>query len=263
MEEREVKEPKVLTIKEAVDQGLILTEWQGYSMGLSQQFITALGVTEEHQRFRAHLPDERAHYSAQTYDHEAELDTWGWTEVSGCAYRTNFDLSNHMEASGQSMDVLREDGTRFVPHVVEPSYGLDRLTYLVMENNYERNKKRNIFHFPRELAPYQVAVFPLVTKDGIEEKAEEVRDLLLKEGFWVVYDTGGSIGRRYARVDEIGVPLAVAVDYTTRDEDILTIRNRDTWEQVSLKVEDLPSALESYYKREKDFLDLGEKVERN
>jgi len=101
-----------------------------------------------------------------------------------------------------------------------------------------------------------------VTKDGIEEKAEEVRDLLLKKGFWVVYDTGGSIGRRYARVDEIGVPLAVAVDYSTRDDDVLTIRDRDSWEQVSLKIKDLPDALESYYKREKDFLNLGEKVVR-
>lgn len=264
MEEKEIKEPLVLTIEEAVDQGLILTEWQGYFMGVSQQFITALGVPEEKQRFRAHLPDERAHYSAQTFDHEAELETWGWTEVSGCAYRTNFDLSNHMRESGQNMEVLREDGTRFVPHVVEPSYGLDRLTYLVMENNYERKEKakRNLFHFPRELAPYQVAVFPLVTKDGIEEKAEKVRDLLLKKGFWIVYDTGGSIGRRYARVDEIGVPLAVAVDYSTRDDDILTIRDRDSWEQVSLHVNDLPDALEAYFKREKDFLDLGELVVR-
>jgi glycyl-tRNA synthetase len=131
-----------------------------------------------------------------------------------------------------------------------------------MENSYERNDKakRNIFHFPRTLAPYQVAVFPLVSKDGIEEKAEEVRDMLLKEGFWVVYDTGGSIGRRYARVDEIGVPLAVAVDYTTKDRDILTIRDRDTWEQVSLHVKDLPKALEDYFSGDKEFNELGDKV---
>ena len=263
MEAQQVKEPKVLTVQEAVKQGLILTEWQGYFMGLGQKFMATLGVPEENQRFRAHLPDERAHYSAQTFDHEVKLDTWGWIEASGCAYRTDFDLRNHQEASGQNMEVLRDDGTRYIPHVVEPSYGLDRLVYITMENSYMRNEKakRNIFSFPRELAPYQVAVFPLVTKDGIEEKAEEVRDLLLNEGFWVVYDTGGSIGRRYARVDEIGVPLAVAVDYATRDENILTIRDRDTWEQVSLSIDDLPDALESYYKREKDFLELGSLVE--
>jgi glycyl-tRNA synthetase len=133
-----------------------------------------------------------------------------------------------------------------------------------MENSYERKEaeKRNIFHFARTLAPYQVAVFPLVSKDGIEEKADEVRDLLQKKGFWVIYDTGGSIGRRYARVDEIGVPLAVAVDYSTKDEDILTIRDRDSWEQVSLNLADLPVALEAYFKGEKEFNELGEKVVR-
>jgi glycyl-tRNA synthetase len=264
MEAEQVKEPKVLNIGEAVEQGLILTEWQGYFMGVSQKFIEALGVPEEKQRFRAHLPDERAHYSAQTYDHEVKLDTWGWTEISGCAYRTNFDLSNHQRESGQNMEVLREDGTRFIPHVVEPSYGLDRLVYVVMENSYERREeeKRNIFHFPRTLAPYQVAVFPLVTKDGIEEKAEEVRDLLLRNDFWINYDTGGSIGRRYARVDEIGVPLAIAIDYTTKDEEILTIRDRDTWDQVSLSIAELPATLEEYFKGEKDFYELGVKMER-
>ncbi len=133
---------------EAVKQGLILTEWQGYFMGLSQKFMSALGVPEENQRFRAHLPDERAHYSAQTFDHEVKLDTWGWTEASGCAYRTDFDLRNHQEASGQSMDVLREDGTRFIPHVVEPSYGLDRLVYIVMENSYERKEADKAKYIP-------------------------------------------------------------------------------------------------------------------
>jgi glycyl-tRNA synthetase len=260
---QQIKEPMVISVEEAVNQGFILTEWQGYFMGLSQKFISALGVSKKNQRFRAHLPDERAHYSAQTYDHEVKLDTWGWTEASGCAYRTDFDLSNHQESSGQSMDVLREDGSRFISHVVEPSYGLDRLVYIALENSYDRSEKRNIFHFPRTLAPYQVAVFPLVTKDGIKEKAEEVRDLLLRKGFWIVYDTGGSIGRRYARVDEIGVPLAVAVDYTTKDNDILTIRDRDTWEQVSLSIYELTGALEAYFMGEKDFFELGEKVERH
>ena len=262
MEAGGVKEPLETTVGKAVDDGLILTEWQGYFMGVSQRFITALGMPPEKQRFRAHLPDERAHYSAQTYDHEVFFETWGWIEVSGCAYRTDYDLNSHMEASGEDMTVLRDDGTRFIPHVVEPSYGLDRLFLSVLEATYERRKKRNIFHLPRELVPYQAAVFPLVTKDGLPEKAREVYDLLLDEGFWAVYDEAGSIGRRYARVDEIGVPLAVAVDYDTRDGDVLTIRDRDTWKQVSLTVTELPGALEAYFKREKDFLELGTLVVR-
>jgi len=165
-----------------------------------------------------------------------------------------------MEASGQNMEVRREDGTRFVPHVVEPSYGLDRLMYITMENSYERRDKRNIMHIPKELAPYQVAVFPIVKKDGIAEKAEEIRNLLLSKGFWVSYDAGGSIGRRYARVDEIGTPLAVAIDYDTMESNILTIRDRDSWEQVKLSIDDLPSALDAYFKGGKTFLELGELV---
>ncbi len=263
MEAEGAKEPLEITIGEAVEKGLILTEWQGYFMGVGHGFISALGIPPEKQRFRAHLPNERAHYSAQTYDQEVLFETWGWIEISGCAYRTDYDLRSHMEASGTDMTVLREDGTRFIPHVVEPSYGLSRLFLSVLEATYERKNKRNIFHLPRMLAPYQVAVFPLVTKDGLPEKAQQVRDHLVEKGFWVVYDEAGSIGRRYARADEIGVPLAVAVDYDTRDDDILTIRDRDSWEQVSLSLQDLAEMLEGYYKGEKDFRDLGTLVIRD
>lgn len=262
MEEKEVGEPLIISVEEAVNKSLILTEWQGYFMGLSQKFMAALGIPEDRQRFRAHLPDERAHYSDQTYDHEVKLETWGWTEVSGCAYRTNFDLSNHMKASGQNMEARREDGAKFVPHVVEPSYGLDRLMYIVLENSYEEKDKRIVMHIPKELVPYQVAVFPIVKKDGIKEKAEEVWDLLQKKGFWVTFDIGGSIGRRYARVDEIGTPLAVAVDYDTKEKGVLTIRDRDSWEQVSLSIDELPNALDAYFKGEKTFLELGDPLSK-
>ncbi|MBT4319496.1 glycine--tRNA ligase [Candidatus Bathyarchaeota archaeon] len=264
MVEDAIDAPMVISVEDAVKQGIVLTEWQGYFMGLSQKFMTAIGIPDDRQRFRAHLPDERAHYSAQTFDHEVKLETWGWTEVSGCAYRTNFDLKNHMEASGQNMEARREDGTKFIPHVVEPSYGLDRLMYITMENSYERRDgKRNIMHIPKELAPYQVAVFPIVKKDGIAEKAKEVSDILISKGFWVSYDQGGSIGRRYARVDEIGTPLAVAIDYETMESGTITIRDRDSWEQVKLKVDGLPEALDAYFKGEKAFLELGEKVVRD
>jgi glycyl-tRNA synthetase len=263
MESKKVKEPINITIGEAVEQKHILTQWQGYFMGISQNFIGALGISEKKQRFRAHLKEERAHYSAQTYDHEVWFETWGWIEISGCAYRTDFDLRNHMKSSRLDMTVLRKDGTRFVPHVVEPSYGLERLFISALEASYERKSKRNVFHFQRNLAPFEVSVFPLVKKDGLPEKAEKIKNMLLDNGFWVFYDDRGSIGRRYARSDEIGTPLAVAVDYNTRDNDILTIRDRDSWEQVKLNLEDLPSRLDNYFKGELEFNDLGEKLEKN
>jgi glycyl-tRNA synthetase len=259
MESKNVTEPMKITIGEAVDQKHILTQWQGYFMGISQNFITALGIPEKKQRFRAHLKEERAHYSLQTHDHEVWFETWGWIEISGCAYRTDFDLKNHMEHSGLDMTVLRKDGTRVVPHVVEPSYGLERLFISILEATYERRSNRNIFHFHRNLAPFEVSVFPLVTKDGLPEKAVKIKNMLLDNGFWVFYDERGSIGRRYARSDEIGTPLAIAVDYNTRDNNILTIRDRDSWEQVQLKLDDLPSRLHRYFKGKIEFNDLGEK----
>jgi len=261
MEGEGVEEPLAVSLGRAVEEGLILTQWQAYFMGVSQRFISALGVPPEKQRFRAHLPEERAHYSAQTYDHEVLLDSWGWVEVSGCAYRTDFDLRSHQEASGQSMEVLREDGSRFIPHVVEPSYGLDRLVYVAMEYAYERREKRNILRFPREIAPYQAVVLPLVSKDGVDEKAAKVWEGLVEGGFWVLYDAKGSVGRRYARADEIGVPLAVTVDYKTLEDETVTLRDRDTWAQVRVGLGRLHQALTDYYHRGLDFSALGEPVD--
>jgi glycyl-tRNA synthetase len=256
MESEGVKNPLKITIEEAVDDNLILTEWQGYFMGISTRFITHLGVKPVNQRFRAHLPKERAHYSAQTYDHEVYLEGWDWTEIAGHAHRTDYDLISHQVGSGEDMSVIRENNTRFVPHVVEPSFGLDRLVYLVLESNYKRKKKRNIFSFPRELSPYQVSIFPLVNKDELPEKAKKV-EKLLRETFVVFYDERGSIGRRYARSDEIGTPLAITIDYYTMEKDIITIRHRDKWKQVTQEIQELSKVLSRYFTRQADFDELG------
>jgi glycyl-tRNA synthetase len=263
MEAQGVTEPLQVTVKDAVEKGLILTEWQGYFMGVSKQYLIALGIPTEKQRFRAHLPDERAHYSAQTYDHEVNIESFGWTEVSGCAYRTDFDLKAHMDASGLDMTVLRQDGSRFVPHVVEPSYGLSRLFLASLSESYERKNKRNIFHLPRSLSPYQVSVFPLVSKDGLHEKAQEIHKRVLDAGVWAFYDEGGSIGRRYARSDEIGTPLALAIDYETLSDGSLTIRDRDSWTQVRVHGSELIEKLMGFFKESYEFEELGELLERD
>lgn len=259
MEAKGEKMPLEVTLKEAVDAGHILTEWQAYFMGVSKRFASHLGVLPERQRFRAHLPEERSHYSAQTYDHEVRLE-WGWVEVAGHAYRTDYDLRAHQEGSGTDMTALRPDGSRVVPHVVEPSFGLERLFYTVMEASYLRKEKRNIFAFPRSLAPFSVSVLPLVTKDGLPEKAVEVHKLLLESGLVVAYDDSGSIGRRYARSDEIGTPLAVTVDYETLEDGTVTIRDRDSWSQVRRRIAGLPELLLIYFKGRIEFGDLGDQV---
>ena len=265
MEEKGAKEPMEVTIKDAVAKGLVLTEWQGYFMGVGKRFMESLGVPPERQQFRAHLPQERSHYSSQTFDHEVYTRSWGWIEVAGHANRTDYDIKAHQKGSGVDMSVLHKDGTRYVPHVIEPSYGLDRLTFVVMETAYElretAKEKRTIFRFPRNLSPYQVSVQPLVTKDGLPEKAMTVYDTVLAEGYRAVFDDGGSIGRRYARQDEVGTPLAVTIDYTTMEKGILTLRERDSWEQVTLHVDELPARLHAYFKGA-EFRSLGQLVVR-
>jgi len=182
-------------------------------------------------------------------------------EVAGHAYRTDYDLKSHQKGADTDMTVLREDGTRFTPHVVEPSFGLGRQFYTALEHAYERRDKRNILHLPRDLAPYQISVFPLVTKDGLREKAQEVHAALENAGFTTFYDDRGSVGRRYARSDEAGTPLAVTIDYATLDDETVTIRDRDSWTQVRTPIKDLAPNLQSYFSNTAQFEDLGQPIE--
>ena len=142
-------------------------------------------------------------------------------------------------------------------HVVEPSFGLDRLFLATLETSYERRDKRNIFKLPRDLTPFKVSVFPLVTKDGLKEKAAELHKTLIKSGINAYYDEGGSVGRRYARSDEVGTPLAVTVDYDTLNDDAVTVRDRDTWKQVRTPISLLVENLRRYTAYEIEFEDIG------
>jgi glycyl-tRNA synthetase len=322
--------PFEVSAKESVAEGYIKAAWQAYFMVLAKQFLSDLGVPEDKQRFVEKLAWERAHYSAQGFDQEVYLDRWGWVEVSGFNYRTDYDLKGHMQESGVDMTVFKPDGTkrvitelivkpvhselgptfkedtpkvielvlktdpkkletslreqgyyiagkykilpkhvtfvqkeieemgrRFIPHVIEPSFGSDRLAYVALEYAYSARKGRTILNFPLDIAPLQLAVLPLMGKDGLPEKAMRLRNLLAKEGFSVEYDDGGSIGRRYARFDEIGTPLCITVDYQTIEDETVTVRDRASWKQVRTKTDLLPKLLCSFFRYEKGFEDLG------
>jgi len=253
------KEPVSVTVKEALQKGYIRAEWQAYFMALAQRFLKELGVPDEKQRFMEKLDWERAHYSAQSFDQEICLERWGWTEVSGHAYRTDYDLRRHMEASGVDMRAFKE-GRRFIPHVVEPSFGSDRLVYVAVEYAYQAKKDRALLTLPRELAPIQVGVYPLVSKDGLPEKAMQVYQMLVKGGFMAEYDGSGSIGRRYARADEVGTPLGITIDYDTLKDESVTIRDRDSWKQVRAQIGQLAESLQGYFLHKKEFEDLGQLV---
>jgi len=253
------KEPVSVTVKEALQKGYIKGEWQAYFMALAKRFLREFGVPDEKQRFMEKLDWERAHYSAQSFDQEIYLERWGWTEVSGHAYRTDYDLKRHMEFSGVDMRAFKE-GRRFIPHVVEPSFGSDRLVYVAVEYAYQAQKDRVLLSLPRKLAPNQVGVYPLVSKDGLPEKAWQVYQTLVKEGFTVEYDESGSIGRRYARADEVGTPLGVTVDYDTLKDNTVTIRDRDSRKQVRTQIGQLADLLQAYFHHKKEFEDLGRLV---
>jgi glycyl-tRNA synthetase len=164
-----------------------------------------------------------------------------------------------MEFSGVDMRVFKE-GRRFIPHVVEPSFGSDRLVYIAVEFALKSMENRTVLSFPRDIVPTQIGIYPLVRKNGIPEKAKGVHQLLVKEGFLAEYDESGSIGRRYARADEVGTPLGVTIDYRTLEDDTVTIRDRDTWKQVRNKTERLLGLLHGYFRSKLDFEDLGELV---
>jgi glycyl-tRNA synthetase len=148
-------------------------------------------------------------------------------------------------------------GKRFIPHVVEPSFGSDRLFYVALEYAYQVKDDRILMSFPRNIAPTQVGVYPLVSKDGLVEKSQEVRKLLIQEGFTVEFDETGSIGRRYARADEAGVPLGITIDYDSLKDGTVTIRDRDSWRQVRAPLKDLPNLLHKYFHGKANFESLG------
>jgi glycyl-tRNA synthetase len=166
-------------------------------------------------------------------------------------------LPEHVEITRTKVE---EKGKRFIPHVVEPSFGSDRLAYITLEYAYEQKKDRVLLRLPRDIASTQIGVFPLMNKDGLTEKATEVAQKLMNEGFTVEYDDSGSIGRRYARMDEIGTPLCITIDYTTLKDETITIRDRDTWKQVRTNLIQLVKLLRDYFTREKEFKDLGEPI---
>ncbi len=331
---KECEDTTDLTVRQALDRKIIRSEWQAFFMAQAKRLLVELGVPASKQRFIEKLTWEKAHYSSQSFDQEVLVDRWGWVEVSGHAYRTDYDLSSHMKASGVDMTVYKEcaspveaeelavkpimaklgpvykgeagkvaaalakvqaqqvadamakdgsiivdgyqvlkeqvdiskqktvvRGKRFVPHVVEPSFGTDRLFYVALEYAYSIKDDRVVLSFPRTVAPIQIGVYPLMNKDGLDVKAKEVQRLLACEGFQTEYDETGSIGRRYARADEAGVQLGVTIDYHTLNDDTVTIRDRDSWQQVRAPLKDLAIQLHKYFEEKVNFEQLGQLTE--
>ena len=216
-------------------------EWFAHWKKQCLNFVYSIINDHESLRFRDHEPEELAFYSKATTDIEY-LFPFGWGEVWGIADRTDYDLKRHMEYSGESLDYLDpETNERYVPYCIEPSVGLDRLVLMVLcdaydEETLENGETRVVMHINPALAPIKAAILPLSKK--LEPKAREVESLLSKH-FPVLYDETGSIGKRYRREDAVGTPYCITIDFDTLDDDTVTIRDRDSMEQIRLPISEL------------------------
>ena len=220
-------------------------DWFKYWKDYCENFLISLGMKKENIRLRDHSKEELVFYSKATTDIEFAFP-FGWGELWGIADRTDYDLKQHMEFSKEDMSYLDpETNEKFVPYCIEPSLGCDRVALAFLCNAYEEQEisegdTRTVLHLHPVLAPYKVAVLPLSKK--LSEKAEEVYGKLSKK-FMCDYDEAGSIGKRYRREDEIGTPYCVTIDFDTLEDESVTIRDRDTMEQVRVKIDELENYL--------------------
>jgi glycyl-tRNA synthetase len=210
------------------------------------EWLKAVGINTDDVVEQEIEAGDLAHYSKRTIDFEYKYP-FGQKELYGLAYRTDFDLSAHQKQSGESLEYFdQESGEKFLPHVIEPSFGLDRTILAVLLSAYAEEEvegeTRVVLKFPASIAPVQVAILPLMKKDGLAEKGKEIFDLL-KKNFVCQYDETGSIGKRYRRQDEIGTPFCITVDHTTLENETVTIRHRDTMAQDRVRIETLQDYL--------------------
>jgi glycyl-tRNA synthetase len=225
-------------------------EWFAYWKDYCLKFVESLGPKAENLRFRDNEPAELAFYSKATTDVEYDFPDLGWGEILGVADRTDYDLKRHQEFSKEDMSYFDpETNEKYIPYVIEPSMGLDRLILMVLMDSYdeealEGGDVRTVMHINPALAPYKVAVLPLSKK--LEEKSKEVLSVLNKH-FQVTYDVTGSIGKRYRRQDEIGTPFCVTVDFDTLENNTVTIRDRDTMQQIRMPIDELVKYFEEKF----------------
>lgn len=222
-------------------------EWEKqFEYWLTEQtdWLKEVGFSEGNLRTREHEAEERAHYSKRTVDIEYQTP-FGWKEMFGLAYRTDFDLRNHMEKSGQNLEYVDpETNEKFIPHVIEPTFGLTRLLLMTLLESYREEEDRVYLKLHPKLAPYKAAVFPLLkNKPELVNKAKEIYHDLQKE-FMVAWDDRGNVGKRYYSQDEIGTPYCVTVDFQSLEDNMVTVRDRDSKQQQRVKIDELKSHIQ-------------------
>ncbi|MEM1922610.1 MAG: glycine--tRNA ligase [Nitrososphaerota archaeon] len=234
------EEPIELKAGDAVAEGIVPNRFLAYYLAKEVRFFKLLGIPPENTRFRHLLPEETPHYSGGNFDLEVKF-SFGWKEIVGNAYRRDYDLTVHSRGSGEDLSI-DNNGVKMIPHVVEPSFGVERIIYAILEHSYREGERDwPLLKLPRIISPIKAAIFPLLDRENLTSKALDVYYALKRsrKAIPVYYDDRGSIGRRYARADEVGVNLCITIDYQTLQDDTVTVRDRDTAEQARVKISDL------------------------
>src|SRR3989338_1571446 len=259
--QKDKKQHKEMTIEDMLKKK-IGNPWQLYWLAMFYKFYLNFGIKKENLRLREHLKEELAHYASACFDIEYNFP-FGWKEIHGNADRGKFDLTQHMKYSKTDLSVYNEETKeRVIPYVAsEPSQGIERAFLVFLYDAYNDDKKRGniVLKLDPRLAPIKLAVFPLVNK--LEKQSKRIYDEL-KTCFNCFYDKSGSIGRRYARQDEIGTPLCCTIDFQTLKDNTVTLRERDTTNQVRVKIKELKDKIWQYIYEEANFKDLGKAVKQ-
>lgn len=231
-----------------------------YFMARTQQIWNSMGIPLENIRFREVDKDERAFYSLSTFDFEAKTGL-GWLELIANNYRTDYDLKGHMEKSKTNLEYTDpQTGKKIIPHVWEISAGVDRTMYAILDNCLKHGKEGLYLALNPQIAPYQCSIFPIVNKEEFTNLSVEVKALLQNAWFDVISDDSGSIGRRYARADEVGIPFCITIDGDSIAKKDVTIRDRDTTKQIRVKISDLKEALRKLIHKEIAFEKAGKLI---
>jgi len=234
-----------MTCKEAVESGIIPNKFVAYYLGILIEFYEKTGIDTTKSRFRKLGDKEKAFYAQVAFDFEVET-TIGWLELVACNYRSDYDLSSHAKKSNEKFEVMDND-EKILPHVFEISMGIDRSLYTILEHSMidDKEHERVVLSIKPYLSPVHVGILSLIKKDGLKEKTDEIY-LSLKRKYDAFLDHSGAIGRRYRRLDEIGAPFAITVDYQSLEDQTVTLRKRDSMEQTRIKISDIDDILSKF-----------------
>ena len=253
------KQPIMMTLDDALKKKFMKQSSYAWCVWLAYQQFVGMGIHVEKIRIRQHHPDERAFYADDAWDIEVQTNSFGWMEMCGVHDRTDYDLVQHEKFSKQNLQATREDGSKVHPHVLEIAFGIDRPVFALLDLFYskiEKGEGKTIFKVPYHLAPVDVAIFPLMKKEGMPELAQQIKEKF-EHVFVVEYDDGGSIGRRYLRAAEGGTPYCLTVDYDSLKNKDITIRDRDSEQQIRVKIDALEQTLHKLLNKELRFEKAG------